>query len=172
MSCLNHCYSSVIHSHNFHGINAWIPDLLIILPVRVPTSPVEVRRVSATGSYRQRRLLLHLFLTFLLVTYSHCVLIPATTCPVVLSATGAVETKEHTVKVPLIWLCPVTVRLSSDLPRVVSSCGTWLPSVEFKWSLRTESKSKVPTCNEFFKVFFPYCILDETFPSLVLAWNL
>lgn len=93
-------HSEIICSiRQVHGITAWVPDLLIIPPIRVPTtSPVKVRRVSATGSRRQRGLLLlHLLLRLLLVTYYHCVLIPATASPVVLSATGAVETKKHTV---------------------------------------------------------------------------
>jgi hypothetical protein len=77
---------------------------MIVLSVRVPRHRVsiEVRGVSAAGSRRQRRLLLlfTFLLTLLIVTHNHGILVVVVMQmtapgPVVLSASGAIETQDH-----------------------------------------------------------------------------
>jgi hypothetical protein len=86
-----------------HGIAARVPDfLMIILSIRIPPSvSIEVRGVSATGSRRQRGLLLRLLLTLLIITDHHGILVVLqVTAPgsIVLGSPGAIKAEDHAIQ--------------------------------------------------------------------------
>ena len=86
-----------------HGIAARVPDfLMIILSIRIPPSvSIEVRRVSAAGSRRQRGLLLRLLLTLLIITDNHSILVVLHVTPpgsIILGSPCTIKAKYHTIQ--------------------------------------------------------------------------